>query len=231
MTGWRIRPYKNEIRQGWSAIGWIEGDRALEFDEVHGSGVGPTGFDAIMAEGADERRMKPLLLTNPLVVSAFALLWASPLSAQAQEAESLRTGAFGDWIVHRNAGDGPKICFAASQPKIKEPAGANRSKIVLYVSAWPKEGVKSEVSVKLGYPVKPDSPVDVTVGDAAFQLFPDQDRAYVADSTEELKLVEAMKRGSTMVVKATSTRGTLTTDTYSLNGLGKALEAVAAACP
>jgi invasion protein IalB len=175
--------------------------------------------------------MRPLSSTIPLFASAIALLWTWPLAAQDADEGSFRTGTFGDWAVLRNADDSAKICFAASQPKIKEPAGANRSKIVLYVSAWPKDGVKSEVSVKLGYPVRPDSPVDVTVGDAAFQLFADDDRAYVADSTDELKLVEAMKKGSTMVVKATSTRGTLTTDTYSLNGLGRALDAVATECP
>lgn len=175
--------------------------------------------------------MRPLLSTIPLLAAALVAVWAAPGAAQTAEPGSVRTGTFGDWFVHENAGDEPKICFAASQPKSKEPAGANRSRIVLYVSAWPKEGVKSEVSIKLGYPIKPDSPVAVTVGDAEFELFPDQDRAYVADATEELKLVEAMKKGSTLVVKATSARGTLTTDTYSLLGLGRALEAVAVACP
>ncbi|WP_072396018.1 invasion associated locus B family protein [Hyphomicrobium sp. CS1GBMeth3] len=172
--------------------------------------------------------MRPLFSTIPLVVAAL-VVGVAPLAAQ--EPGSVQTGAFGDWLVHENAGEGPKTCFAASQPKAKEPAGANRSKIVLYVSAWPKEGVKSEVSVKLGYPIKPDSTVSVAVGDAEFQLFPDQDRAYVADATEELKLVDAMKKGSSLIVKGTSTRGTLTTDTYSLIGLGRALDAVAAACP
>lgn len=143
----------------------------------------------------------------------------------------MKTGTAGDWIIHQNSGEGPKTCFAATQPKIKEPAGANRAKVVLYVSAWPKDGVKSEVSVKLGYKIKPDTQVAVTVGEDAFQLFGDEDRAYVADSGEEQKLVEAMKKGSKLVVKATSTRGTETTDTYSLNGLGPALDAIAAACP
>lgn len=175
--------------------------------------------------------MRPFLPAIPLLLSTLAVLWAAPLSAQTPEPGSLKTGTFGAWMVHQNAGDGPKICFAASQPQSKEPAGANRSKIVLYVSAWPKEGVKSEVSIKLGYRIKPDAPVAVTVGDDAFQLFADEDRAYVADATEELKLVEAMKKGSKLVVQATSSRGTLTTDTYSLNGLGQALDAVATACP
>lgn len=169
-----------------------------------------------------------------LLPAALLALSPAPACAQAQEPEqgtAVETGRFGDWIVHEAAGDGRKICFAATLPKSKEPAGANRAKIVLYVSAWPKEGVKSEVSIKLGYRIKPESPVAVTVGADAFQLFAQDDRAYIADATEELKLIEAMKKASKLVVKATSSRGTQTTDTYSLNGLGQALQAVATACP
>lgn len=143
----------------------------------------------------------------------------------------MKTGTAGDWILHQNAGDGPKTCFAATLPRTKEPAGANRAKVVLYVSAWPKDGVKSEFSVKLGYRIKPDTPVTATIGSDAFKLFADEDRAYVADASEELKLIEAMKRSPRLVVQATSTRGTQTTDTYSLAGLGQALQAIASACP
>lgn len=159
------------------------------------------------------------------------LLGCLPLAAQTTEQAALETGKFGNWIVHQNAGDGPKICFAATQPTAKEPAGANRAKVVLYISAWPKEGVKSEVSIKLGYRAKPDSPISLTIGETAFQLFAQEDRAYVADATEELKLIDALKKGSKATVQATSSRGTQTTDTYSLQGLGQALQAVATACP
>lgn len=166
-----------------------------------------------------------------LLTLGLALTAAYPAAAQTAEEGAVETGRFGDWIVHQNAGEGPKTCFAASQPKTKEPAGANRAKIVFYVSAWPKEGIKSEVSVKLGYRIKPESAIAVTVDDKPFKLFPQEDRAYVADATEELKLVEALRKGSKVVVKATSTRGTETTDTYSLSGLGQALQAMATACP
>ncbi len=167
----------------------------------------------------------------PFILSGLAFAWALPLSAQTLAQGAVEMKKFGDWVVHQNSGSGPKICFAATVPKTKEPASANRAKIVLYVSAWPKDGVKSEISIKLGYPIKPDSAIAVTVGDTSFQLFAQDDRAYVADATQELKMIEAMKKGSKLVVKATSTRGTQTTDTYSLQGLGQALDAVATACP
>jgi invasion protein IalB len=166
-----------------------------------------------------------------LIVGLALFAPGQPIVAQPAETTAHETGRFGDWIVHQNAGEGPKICFAASQPKIKEPASANRSKVVLYVSAWPKEGVKSEISVKLGYPIKSDAPVAVMVGTDSFQLFANDDRAYVSDATEELKLIDAMKKGSTLTVQATSARGTQTKDTYSLQGIGQALSALATACP
>lgn len=181
-----------------------------------------------MVEGADERRMRPLIATISLLLAGVAFSGAS--LAQESETASLKTGAFGDWLVHQNAGDGPKTCFAASQPQTKEPAGANRSKIVLYVSAWPKDGVKAEFSAKMGYPMSPDAPVSATVDNADFKLFADADRAYVADAAQEAKLIEAMKAGSKIVLKATSTRGTQTTDTYSLAGFGQALDAITSAC-
>jgi invasion protein IalB len=166
------------------------------------------------------------------VLSAFAAgatYFASASVASAQTA--VETGRFGNWIVHQSAGGGSKICFAASLPKVKEPATANRAKIVLYISAWPKEGVKSEISIKMGYPIKAGSTVAVTIGSDAFNLFAKDDRAYVADPTEELKLIEAMKKGSKLTVQGSSEKGTVTTDTYSLGGLGQAMQALAAACP
>ncbi len=185
-------------------------------------------FATLMVEGADERRMRLLFATLSFLLALGA--FADAGLAQESETASLKTGAFGDWLVHQNAGDGPKICFAASQPKTKEPATANRSKIVLYVSAWPKDGVKAEFSAKMGYPMSPDSPVSATIDGTDFSLFADADRAYVADAAQEAKLIDAMKTGSKIVLKATSTRGTQTTDTYSLAGFGQAFDAIASAC-
>ena len=111
------------------------------------------------------------------------------------------------------------------------PAGVTRAPALFYITAWPKEGVKSEVSVKLGYPIQAKGAVTVAVGKDAFKLFAKEERAFVADATEEMKLIEAMKKNATLTVQATSERGTATTDTYSLSGLGQALQAMATSCP
>jgi invasion protein IalB len=151
-----------------------------------------------------------------------------PLVANAQT--TTVEGTFGAWSLYANDNTGAKLCFAAAAPTEKKPATANRGPTLLYVSAWPKDGIRSEVSVKLGYPVKPDSTVTVTIGTDTFSLFAKDERAYVADPTQELKLVEALKKGSKADVTATSARGTETTDTYTLSGLTQALTELSKTC-
>lgn len=163
---------------------------------------------------------QPLLLAAALGVAALPAL-----------AQATRTvGKFGSWTVIAHEAQGTRLCFATMQPSSSEPAGANRDVVHFYISAWPREGVKTEVSVKVGYPVKKGSTVTVTIGTTVFNLFVANDRAFVADATQELKLVEAMKKGSMMMVEGVSERGTQTKDVYSLSGLTQALQAVTNGC-
>ena len=90
--------------------------------------------------------------------------------------------------------------------------------------------MKSEISVKIGYTLRKNSDVTLAVGSSSFKLFVNGDRAYVSDATQELKLLEAMRKGSTMTVQGTSERGTTTTDTYSLAGISQALQAITTSC-
>ena len=57
------------------------------------------------------------------------------------------------------------------------------------------------------------------------------ERAWPRDPRDDNKLVRAMKGGLNMVVTGRSTRGTKTTDTYSLLGFTAAMNAIDKACP
>jgi invasion protein IalB len=140
-------------------------------------------------------------------------------------------GTFGDWTLNVYDGKSSKICFVTAAPAAKEPSTAGRASTLFYISAWPKDGIKTEVSVKLGYKVKAGSEITVAVDKESFRLFPSDERAYVADATQELKLVEALKKGSKAKVLAVTERGVSTTDNYSLQGLSQALQALAGSCP
>lgn len=164
------------------------------------------------------------------LVLAAVLAVVVPQAGHAQST-ALELSKHRDWRVLRSAGSSSNLCFIASRPISKEPPGANRSAVLLYVSTWPKDGVKSEVSIKLGYPIRAGSQVVATVDDEPFNLFSDRDRAFIQDATQELKLLEAMKKGSKLVVQATSQRGTPTRDTYSLSGFTKAYKTMFEVCP
>ena len=73
--------------------------------------------------------------------------------------------------------------------------------------------------------------VALTVDDNKnFRLFTQGETAWAKDADTDKALVTAMRSGSRMVVKGTSTRGTLTTDTYSLSGFSRAYERASREC-
>ena len=137
---------------------------------------------------------------------------------------------FDDWQVFLHETKDEKVCFAASAPKDMEPKAAKRGQVFFYLTTWAKDGVRNEVSVKAGYSFKPDSTPTVLVGTTEFQLYPKDDKAFMRDPGEERKLLDAMRKGSALTVKGTSSRGTNTVDQYSLKGLVPALKQLETAC-
>jgi hypothetical protein len=98
------------------------------------------------------------------------------------------------------------------------------------VTHRPGEARKDEVSIVAGYVYQDSSPVDVEVGAVKVRLFTEGESAWTVDKDSDRQLVQAMIRGSTMVVQGTSARGTKTKDTYSLSGFTRAYQAINQAC-
>ncbi len=163
---------------------------------------------------------------NIRATATATILFATAASAFAQP-KLVET--FNDWSFYSDSNPKERVCFAASAPQSSEPAN-NRSSIYFYISAWPGEGVRTELSVKVGYPFRKGSEAVVTVGGETFKLFTHEERAFVSDPIEELKLLEAMKKGATMIVQGVSERGTATKDTFSLLGVSKAVATLTAQC-
>ena len=70
-----------------------------------------------------------------------------------------------------------------------------------------------------GYAFKPNSEASVAVGGAKFAMYTQNDGAWVKNAAEEAKLIDTMRKGADVVIKATTSRGTQTTDTFSLKGI------------
>lgn len=159
-----------------------------------------------------------------------ALAQAKKKSDPSEQAVLL--GQFGDWGAYTASPGGKKVCFALSKPSqaATEPAGRKRDASYAFISTRPAEKVKNEVSVIVGYPQKPSHDASATVGAANYVLYTQNDGAWVKNAAEEAQMVEAMRKGADLVVKSESARGTKSTDTYSLKGIGEALDKVAAEC-
>ncbi len=154
----------------------------------------------------------------------------SATAAQAQDTTE-RIDDFGQWSAYKTLENGNPVCFMASEPTEAKGKYAKRGDIFALVSHRPAEDRRDEISFMAGYPYKPGSVVEVKIGTNRFQLGNlENDGAWTADPEQDKAIVRAMIKGSTMTVKGTSARGTLTTDTYSLNGFTKAYQAISKGC-
>lgn len=178
--------------------------------------------------------MTTLLRTSIAALTTCALL--TPAAAQPKKPEptdqATLLGQFGDWGAYKATPNGKTVCFALSKPTsaVTDPPGRNRDPSYAFVSTRPAEKVKNEVSVIVGYPQKSGVDASATIGSASYVMYTQNDGAWVKNAAEESQMVEAMRKGSDLVIKSESTHGTKTTDTYSLKGISDALEKVAAEC-
>ncbi|MDN3277719.1 invasion associated locus B family protein [Frankia sp. RB7] len=153
-------------------------------------------------------------------------------AAVAGGAEPTLIGQFGTWGAYSATPNGKKVCFALAKPSSSKTNPPNRPRDPAYafVSTRPAEKVNNEVSVMIGYALKPGSESSVEVGGAAFAMYTQGDGLWIKNAAEEERMVETMRKSADLVVKGVSAKGTETTDTFSLKGLAQALDRISQDC-
>ena len=164
------------------------------------------------------------------VFSLFFLVNFYVPQALAQDAEPKLIGEYGDWVAYKLIEDGNKVCYMASKPKKHEGNYTRRGEIYALITHRPVDGTKNVFSYMTGYPYKAGSDASVKIGSNRFTLFTQDETAWAPDSETDDALAAAIRKGSSMTVKGTSTRGTQTKDTFSLSGSGAAHEAITKEC-
>jgi Invasion associated locus B (IalB) protein len=147
-------------------------------------------------------------------------------------ADPVLIGQFGTWGAYTAMPNGKKVCFALAKPSASRTNPPNRPRDPAYafVSTRPAEKVFNEVSIMIGYALKPGSESTLEVGGATYAMYTQGDGLWIKNAAEEERMVEAMRRSADVVVKGVSAKGTETTDTFSLKGLSQALERIAQDC-
>jgi invasion protein IalB len=185
-----------------------------------------------------QRSPRTILVLAAIVVSSAALAEQGKpqpkqkTAAAAAPAQPTLLGQYGDWGAYTATPEGKKTCFALAKPKSSttNPAGRKRDPAFVFISTRPSENVRNEISVVIGYSFKTTSDATAEVGPTKFAMYTQNDGAWIKNVAEEARLIEAMRKGADLTIKGTSSRGTSSTDTYSLKGLVQAMDRFAQEC-
>jgi hypothetical protein len=170
-------------------------------------------------------------MQQPTIAIAVSFVLLSGGVAAAQSATQF--GTFKQWNAYTHNDSGGKVCYIASQPQDSKYSATikGRDPAFFLVTTRPSASTRNEASIIIGYPFKAESKVTVDIDGQKFTMFTQGDGAWMEDPTQESALITAMQSGSKMTVSGISSRGTETTDLYSLSGVTAALSAVAKECP
>ena len=167
---------------------------------------------------------------NTLLTLAFGVVcFAATMPAAAQPVQML---AEKDWVAYRVEKDGKRTCFISSVPtkSVGKYDPANRGETRVYVSHGPVPEERNVVQFLAGYKHKKQTDVLVTIDKSTFTLFTLEGRSYAESEEDDIAMIRAMKRGTSMKVVGISSRGTKTIDTYSLAGFTKTKNLIDKAC-
>jgi hypothetical protein len=145
----------------------------------------------------------------------------------AAQAQSVRLiGDYRDWSAYSASEGAGALCFAMSKPTQVTPIPDGYTAGYLYLTNRPGEGIRNEFNLVAGFNFAPDSQATVTVSGQSFELFTENDAAWLLDPARGDSLATAIRAGSTLTVDGTSDRGIRVTQVFSLSGATAASRAI-----
>ena len=159
------------------------------------------------------RRLLPLILA------------ALPFLASADSAKPL--GKSGDWESFTYAEKGGRVCYMASLPKHSSGAPKGRGPAFVTITHRTSDKSVGVVSVTQGVAFKKDSAPQIEIGGSRFDLYVSGDTAW---SRNDKAVVAALSKGKAAQIHGQSAKGEAITDSYSLDGFGKAYSEISKAC-
>ena len=163
-------------------------------------------------------------------------LWRSRSPRRNPTAQATLLGQYGDWGAYTASPGGQKVCFALAKPTSSVDNPPNRrtaaNAVYMFISTRPAEKVSNEVSVLVtGYVFKAEHRSHRRRRRRELRRCTPRTTAPGSRTRpKRRKLIDTMRKGADVVIKATTSRGTQTTDTFSLKGIAQALDRVAQEC-
>lgn len=169
--------------------------------------------------------MKPVLkVTATFILVVFLTI----TGAAAQSVQVL--GDFRDWSAF-TANDGAGIiCFSMSKPKQVKPTPGGYTQAYVFLTNRSAQNIRNEFNLIAGYEFAADSVAVASVGRGVYDLYTNQDAAWLKDISQGAAFARALRAGSSLTIEGTSRAGIKIIQTYSLSGVSAASRAVNAAC-
>jgi len=141
---------------------------------------------------------------------------------------------FRNWCAGEHKGNGNKSCVMISSPITEKgsPPYKSRGEVIATVYHMPSEDNNGVVYITTGYTYKKGSVVTVKIdqnNEHEFTII-ENDSAFSDDENTDKQIITEMKKGNEMKVEGFSSRGTKTTDVYSLVGFSAAYTYISNLC-
>ena len=141
------------------------------------------------------------------------------------------TTTHGDWLAYAQKENGNQACIMSGEPSKSAGKYTKRGQVYLIISHRPSEQRYNEISFQAGYTLKKNSTVLAIIdGKNKFSLQSNKGHAWTIDADTDAAMIKALRSGTTLVIKGVSSRGTATTDTFSLKGFTAAVKSINKTC-
>lgn len=165
-------------------------------------------------------------MLKPAMVLAATL--ALTATSHAQQVRVL--GEHRSWSSYAASEGAGTVCFAMTKPESISPTPDGYSQAYIYITNRPAENVSNEFNLVAGFAFQPDSLATINVGGTVFNLFTQNDAAWLDDTGQSDALASAIRAGSSMVVEGTTAAGIKVLQNYSLSGATAAQQSIGAEC-
>lgn len=165
-----------------------------------------------------------------LAIRLSAALAAGMLASTAAGAEPAQLSQHDRWTVYTLELNGDLVCYASTPPEDSAPLNADHGEVAFLIATWKSGAAAEQPMLSVGYPLRLGAPTSARVGSDRYRMFTDGTEAFVEEDADQPRLVQSMRRGSSMRLETVSAEGTQTTYEFSLDGVTAALRAAADAC-
>jgi len=151
-------------------------------------------------------------------------------AASSGQAQAMLLESAGKWQAFSSQQGRTKVCYALAKAENRIPTNLKDVEGLLFVSNRPTEGVRNEISFVLNFDLKEDVEHQALIGDERFALVAKGQNMWLKNPAEEPRMLDALRKGTTLEVKGTSKRGNATSDKYSLAGISQTVKRADDAC-